>query len=70
MKAKQLINELTKLVDIYGDLPVRFDEGLTSVDVKSVYAYNKVKSVHAYNKIGNSPNKEDGAVEIFIHSVL
>ena len=61
MKAKQLINELTKLVDIYGDLPVRFDEGLTSVDVKSV---------HAYNKIGNSPNKEDGAVEIFIHSVL
>ena len=61
MKVSELINQLTELMDEWGDLPVNVhgyfegDEGI-SVDYPAVY-----------NKDGDHPASKEDAVEIYLH---
>ncbi len=56
MKVSQLIKELQKAQDEYGDLPVNHH-----ADSRSVY------SVYIYTETGNEPKGKSDAVEIFLH---
>lgn len=63
MKASKIIEKLSQLIAIHGDLPVRYSSYEQSEERDC-----EVAMIAVYDGFGNKPAHNDKAVEFYIHS--